>query len=194
MHARVYYWHAREEAMSRGEAVSDLDRLGPARRMAEYVGHIILAASASPPGSWKQSAVRCRRRPKRRKCPGRLRVRENSSGSIEWVCPACQSQGVIHNWQGSFEDLSLVRDRAMGPSFEIVVTEPEYDQIARCLTIDPESDRIIHGATWTPEGIILRASGEDLEEFAGLLAFEANHEEDGRRRRVLDQVLIPIAT
>jgi hypothetical protein len=157
--------------------------------MAEYLGEVISAGSASPPGHWKQSAVRCRKRPKRRKCLGRIQVRETSDGSIEWVCPVCQDQGIVHNWKGSPHDLSKFREQGDQPSFEVVLTEQEYDEVKKCLVMDPEGDRIICSATYTSEGIVLRASGEGLDDFAGYLAFEVNHEENRRRQRVLGRVL-----
>ena len=116
-------------------------------------------------------------------------MRETSDGSIEWVCPVCQDQGIVYNWKGGPHDLSEFREQENQPSFEVVLTEQEYDEVKKCLVMDPEGDRIIYGATYTSEGIVLRASGEDLDDFAGYLAFEVNHEENGRRQRVLGRVL-----
>jgi hypothetical protein len=168
---------------------SQFDSLGPARRMAEYMGEVISAASSSPPGRWKQSAIRCRRRPKHRRCLGRIQVRDASDDSIEWICPVCQDHGVIYNWKGSPYDLSKFREQGEQPNFEVILTEQEYDELKKCLVMDPEGDRIIYGATYTSKGIILRASGENLDDFAGYLAFEVNHEENRGRQRVLERVL-----
>ncbi|MCX6000180.1 MAG: hypothetical protein NTU41_11510 [Chloroflexi bacterium] len=114
-----------------------------------------------------------------------------TNGSIEWVCSVCQDRGVVHNWKGSVHDLSKFREQRSQPSLEVMLTEQEYDALKRCLVldIDPECGRILCAATYTSEGIILRASGEDLGNFADSLAFEANHEDNGRRQRVLDRVL-----
>ncbi len=75
------------------------------------------------------------------------------------------------------------------PSFEVVLLEHEYDELKKCLVMEPESDNIVYGATYTKEGIVLRAIGEDLQDFADILAFNANHEESPKRQRILDQVL-----
>ena len=168
---------------------SRVDSLGPARRMAEYVGEVVSSASASPAGHWKQSAIRCGKRPKRRKCLGRIRVRETSDGSMERVCSVCQDRGIVYDWKGSHHDLSKFREQWKQPSFEVILTEQEYDELRKCLVMDPEGDRIIYGATYTSEGIVLRASGEYLDDFAGYLAFDVNHEENRRRQRGLDRVL-----
>ena len=82
-----------------------------------------------------------------------------------------------------------MRNREEPPCFEIVLTEQEYDELRKCLVMDPESERIVYGASYTQQGIILRANGEDLEEFAGYLAFDANHEESAKRQRILDRVI-----
>ena len=71
----------------------------------------------------------------------------------------------------------------------MVLTEQEYDELKKCLVTSSEDDRIIYGATYTGESIILRASGEDFDEFAGYLAFNANHEENWRYQRILDHIL-----
>jgi hypothetical protein len=101
----------------------------------------------------------------------------------------CQDQGIIRNWKGSPHDLSKFREQGNQPGLEITLTDEEYDEVKKCLVMDPEGDRIIYGATCTSERIVLRASGEDLDNFAGYLAFEVNHEENRRRRRILERVL-----
>ena len=157
--------------------------------MAQYIGEIISAATASPKGYRKHSAVRCRRRPGHRRCPGRMVVCGRDDGYIEWECPSCADKGVIHNWQSSPWNLSRWRPQEGGPNFEVVLTEQEYDELKNCLVTSPEDDRIIYGATYTGESIILRASGEDFDEFAGYLAFNANHEGNRRRQLILDHIL-----
>jgi len=124
---------------------SHFDSIGPARRMAEYLGEVISAASASTLSHWKQSAVRCRKRPKRRKCLGRLRVLKTSDGSIEWICPVCQDRGIVYNWKGSPHDLSKSREQGNQLSFEVILTEQEYDEVKKCSVMDPEGDRVIYG-------------------------------------------------
>lgn len=165
------------------------DHSGPARRMAEYIDEVILAATASPKGLWKQSAVRCRRKPRHRKCPGRLLVCERDNGDIEYRCQCCSENGVIRGWQGSLSDLSELREESHGPGFEVVLAEREYDELKRALAGDIESDGIIYGATYIKNGIILRASAIDIKAFADCLAYDANHTENPRHRRIIGQVL-----
>lgn len=101
--------------MTRGIDVTDGDPLAPARRLTEFMGEVIAAASVLAPSVWNDSALRCRRRPQRRPCPGRLRVRAESTGQIDWACPVCNDQGTISSWQGSLYDLSSHRGGSDGP-------------------------------------------------------------------------------
>ena len=71
-------------------------------RFTEYLGGIIAGASHSPSTEWKESKVRCRRRPGHRPCPGPINVRTGCEDPPEilWECPSCGEHGVIRNWQG----------------------------------------------------------------------------------------------
>jgi len=165
------------------------DPSGPACGMAEYIDEVIAAATSTPTGQWKHSAVRCFRRPGHRKCPGRARVRERDDGYIEWECPSCDATGTIQGWEKSFYNLSEIREESGQPGFEIAITEQEYDELKKCLYMEPEWDGIIFGATWTPDGIVLRAGAEDFKDFAECLASHASSERNKRRRYILKRVL-----
>lgn len=71
-------------------------------RFTEYLGGIIAGASHFPSTEWKESRVRCRRRPGHRPCPGPINVRTGCEDPPEilWECPSCREHGVIRNWQG----------------------------------------------------------------------------------------------
>lgn len=165
------------------------DSLGPARCMAEFMGGVIAAATALSRGEWKHSAISCRRKPGHQKCPGRLLVRNKSDGYIGWVCPSCGDAGTIHHWQGSPWNMSEVSSQCDRPAFEVVVTEQEYDVVKKCLVAHPLHDRIIYGAAYTAEGIILRATGEELDDFGEDLALTTDSTKNTRIRRILEEVL-----
>jgi predicted PhzF superfamily epimerase YddE/YHI9 len=82
----------------------------PARRLTEYLGSIIEKASLFLPEQWGGTNMRCRRRPGRKRCPGRIHVRigKEDPPEIHWACPRCEENGIIRNWQGSAWDLSDV--------------------------------------------------------------------------------------
>ncbi len=84
---------------------------GLAGRIARYFGSIVMAGSRLPSGLVIETDIQCRRRPKRRRCPGRIRIlRLENPSRIEWRCPLCDDQGIISNWEGSRWDASGPQD------------------------------------------------------------------------------------
>ena len=89
-------WHFLDE---KGNLHDDLP--GPARKLILFLGQIIEEISALPPGTTFVTSLKCRRRPKRRPCPGEiLSWRNNENDSIKWECTQCGTGGEIHNWRG----------------------------------------------------------------------------------------------
>jgi hypothetical protein len=74
---------------------------GPGRRLAEHMLSIVAAATST---RGDELQVRCRRRPKRRACPGSLEYRLWADERITWACPKCGDNGVISNWQSTAWD------------------------------------------------------------------------------------------
>ncbi len=165
------------------------DALGPARRMAKYIDGIISAATAGPKGQRVHSAICCIRRPRHHRCPGRIFVSEKDNGDIEWECPSCRSSGVIRGWRGGWSDLSKLRVQDERPGFEILLPEHEYDELKKHLSTEFETDNIIYGATYTGEGIVVRANRIDIEIFAGILASKMHREKNSRYREVFVRAL-----
>lgn len=69
----------------------------PARRLAEYLGSIIVAETSTPINELA-SEIHCRRRPKRRPCPGFILHGRHPDGRIAWECSSCGDSGFISNW------------------------------------------------------------------------------------------------
>ncbi len=81
----------------------------PAKRLADYFGSIVSAMTSEPEGILVQSAVKCRRRPRRKPCLGIIvAVIDADSEAIHWQCPECGDGGTISDWQGSPWDTSMV--------------------------------------------------------------------------------------
>ncbi|MDP2948726.1 MAG: hypothetical protein Q8P22_04235 [Chloroflexota bacterium] len=161
---------------------------GPAGRIARYFGSIVSAASVSPVGRWVNVALWCRRRPGRKLCPGHIRLRRlEPSGPVEWHCSSCGDRGLISNWQGSSWDLSR-EGETEGERREMLVSREEHRELRRMVALDPESQRVVDGTVVTTRGIVMRGTEEELDDLLGCVAFEANHEENRRRRRILDGV------
>jgi hypothetical protein len=77
----------------------------PARRFAEYVGSVVIAASAAPRGRASGRATTtklpCRH------CSEFIEVRVvGEPAQAEWGCPGCGEEGVVSNWQGTLWDAS----------------------------------------------------------------------------------------
>lgn len=164
------------------------DVLGPANRMAEFIADVVSAATVSPKGKLKHSAIHCWRRPGHKKCQGNIIVCERLNGDIEWECSSCKTGGVIRGWKGGWSDLSDFRDYDKPPYFELVLNEQQYDELKRHLAMDLECDEIIYGATYSKQGILLRACGTDMKSLKICLEYKIK-ERGNFNRRILRQVL-----
>lgn len=82
-----------------------------ARRLGEYLGTIVAAASLAKENQPVKTTLHCRRRPNRRPCKGLIRIRVlPATGEIVWDCPTCADNGIISNWKGTLWDFS--RDKS----------------------------------------------------------------------------------
>jgi hypothetical protein len=161
---------------------------GPARRMAERLTLIVRAATAGHAGAEWVSALPCNRRPGRRPCPGHMVVRRTDvPSSIAWWCTSCSDEGVISGWEQSPYDLRSRNPRATSADVRPVVIPVETAAALRDLQlVDSDMERLIFRAEATEEGIVLFGGDDDLDELMGYVAAEANHEENRRRQRRLD--------
>jgi hypothetical protein len=89
--------------LTSGGTLADLP--SRARILAQYWTQIVAQGStfdASP-------TLRCRRRPRRRRCAGTLEIILDADlDGMRWDCPVCGDNGVIRGWQGTFWDHSDV--------------------------------------------------------------------------------------
>jgi len=89
-------------------AMADMPK--PARRPAEYFASIVDATVTidEPP------SVRCRRRPRHRRCSGILMSypTADKQDAIFWHCPVCNDNGLIHGWQNTLWDGFAARQQA----------------------------------------------------------------------------------
>ncbi len=156
--------------------------------MAEHLGSIVKAATATKAGTAWGTAVPCRRRPGNRPCSGHIVVfRPDLPAIIDWRCSACDDEGVISGWEGSYFDLR--RPCSRGPDFsaiEVPVTDEVCATLRDLRVLDSDCERLVFGARTARTGIVLVASEEDLEELVGYVAAEANHESNRRRQKRLD--------
>ena len=165
------------------------DAPGPARKMAEQLGNVVRAATAAKAGTAWVTALRCRRRPGRRSCPGHIVVfRPDLPARIEWRCDSCGDEGVISGWEHTYFDLRApTTRRPSGTVADIVVPEEVAAALRDVLLLDPDCERLVYRARATVAGVVLSADGDELDELLGFVAAEANHEPNRRRQQRLDR-------
>ena len=187
-----------------GVFVSDLrhflerpgDAPGPAVRMARRLSSLVRVATAGPTTAAWVSALPCSRRPGRRPCPGRMVVaRPEASASIEWRCNVCAEEGVITGWEDTWCDLRLRSPRPVGTLHEMLISDEAAATLCDLQLLDPESERLVFAARADPSGrgALMEGDDDDLEELAGCVAAEANHESDRRRQRRPDDVFVALS-
>lgn len=165
----------------------------PARRLAAYLGSIVAAASVAPPSEVVDTALRCRRRPGHRPCPGYIRLRQDAGSRIVWECSACDDNGVISGWEDSAWDLSHLGHRlpvAEPGERRVELTADEYQALRTIWVLDPAQEWILAGARRSAGGVVvLMATVDELEDLAEWVAAEVNDMRAGRRKRLLDRAL-----
>jgi len=164
------------------------DAPGPARKMADHLGSIVKAATATKTGTAWETALPCRHRPGNRPCPGHIVVfRPDLPATIAWRCCACDDEGVISGWEGSYFDLRQPRSQRADSSVSAVpVTDDVCAALRDLRLLDSDCERLVFGARASTTGIVLVASEEDLDELIGYVAADANHETNRRRQKRLD--------
>jgi len=81
---------------------------GPAKKFSLFLGQIMEEASLKPPGDNIETSVKCRQKPGRKPCPGKILAhRETKESPILWKCTHCGAGGEIHKWQGTQWDNSM---------------------------------------------------------------------------------------
>jgi len=183
--------------MTHFEGIRDPMREIPAtaRRIGEYYGSIVEAATAS----WFTdvtipSAVRCRRRPRRRSCRGYLRLRLASDAArIFWACRACDDHGVLAGWRTGPWDLSDVAVAAAPDGWagwsQVRMSEPEYRALLRVALLgERATERVLKAAQTARDGISLGAPRPEIETLLDLAEAEASHATKRKTRALLERV------
>lgn len=169
----------------------DLDDDAPAAtaRLAAHLGRIVRSASVRPAVTGGATAVRCTRRPQRRRCPGYVMVFRRSDGSIAWSCDSCGDEGVITGWQATPFDLSNLDDSdAEGDVIVVEVSADLVDELAEVLILDPWAELLVARAQPRGSGVVLAGLSEAFDQLVDAVASEANATDDRRRQRRLDAV------
>jgi hypothetical protein len=80
---------------------------GPAFRLAQHLTSIVAMVSIAGSAVSQKYRVKCRRRPGRKPCAGKIDgYIDSATNEIVWWCPVCDDNGYISNWMNSMWDLS----------------------------------------------------------------------------------------
>lgn len=160
-----------------------------ASRFADYLRMIVCSATARAAGSAHETALRCRRRPGHRPCPGHLVVqRVDVPAEITWHCPSCGENGVITGWAGSPWDLSRLEEAGDGPMVRARVSEDDYRRLLLTHIFDRDCQLILHRARVDSGAVELAAGETDMENLIEFIAAEANHADSRKRQREWDSI------
>lgn len=163
---------------------------GPARRLAEYLGRIVQAASAWYVGQPLESVIRCRRRPGRRPCPGHVCLARTQDREIIWHCVACGDNGVIRGWEGTLWDLSAPERVA---EFVAVVPAEVYEAVAQSSALPRLALRVVMRAGLDRGGVVLNGTYAEFDELTAAIRVEVPRAR-GRRRRLLEDLVDQLET
>ena len=117
-----------------------------ATRLAEHLGSIIETTLRNAPLAGGPIGLRCRRRPRRRPCPGWVQAKLHSEGNeLCWQCPVCGDRGHVRNWRTTRWDPQRIPSPSV-PHLESENTkehaEGEYERISGTV----EWDETLQGA------------------------------------------------
>ncbi|OBJ70970.1 hypothetical protein [Mycobacterium sp. 1274756.6] len=169
--------------------LSDLHRLTlGAPAPPAHIIDIVRAATAGDAGQPWRSALRCRRRPNRTACPGRIMVtRTAPDAPIGWNCDACGDAGTVTNWVGSLYDLRPRGELSLAAEVrEIALGDDTAAALRDLQLLDPECERLVFAMRAGQSGVVLVASPDELDDLINAVAAEANHEPSPSRQRRLD--------
>lgn len=162
----------------------------PARRLGEYFGRIVEAATASTVrGREFATTVRCRRRPQRRACTGRVEVLcTDVPSSIEWWCPSCADEGVIASWRRTPWDLSPPSGRQPGGEIVTVhMPEDVHRALEALVWSEPTLARLVKGAEADVDDVLIEAPVPLVAQLRDRLAERMDEMPSQRGKRLLDQ-------
>jgi len=167
------------------------DLSGPALRIRRFLGKVIEEATTSTPGKLTETGVPCRRRPGHKACAGRLDVMLTEvPAQIRWVCPECGDNGIVTHWRGTpWDRTPRSRPVPEEPQVEILLTGMEHRAIQKIDILDAPTREVVDGARETQDGMVIRCTDEQLDDLAGFLSAEANHEKRASRREMLRAIL-----
>ena len=112
----------------------------------------------------------------------------NPPAEIRWECGVCGDQGVISGWEDSPYDLRRRGLGLAGSLHDVVLSHDVAAALRELRLLDADCERLVYRIRDDGGEAVLSATGDDLDELAGAVAAESNHEPNRRRQRRLDAV------
>jgi hypothetical protein len=133
-----------------------------------------------------RSKTACRRRPGRRRCSGWLRIaRQEIPARIPWECNRCADAGVVHSPYDLRPPQPLHEQALIG----IELPAEEHAELRRLELLDLTSERLVWGPTARTTAWCWSSLRTISTTWPAFVAAEANHLQDRRRQRRLDEAL-----
>jgi len=114
--------------------------------------------------------------------------RPEPPAEIRWECGVCGDQGVISGWEDSPYDLRRRGLVLAVPLHDVVLPHDAAAALRELRLLDADCERLVYRIRADGGEAVLSATGDDLDELAGAIAAESNHERNRRRQRRLDTV------
>lgn len=173
-----------------GENESDTPQ---AQRIASFFGDIVAAGSLVPPRSKHKSPLCCRRRPKRRPCPGRLDIAHAENGSeIYWNCTHCNENGVIRGWQEGEWDMSEFMEDLLEewdvPPLRVNVNDAQYKLLLVLTRYEVEIEIIVRSALRQRGGALLYGHPKRFALLPDLIQAALDIEKSPAKQKILKEL------
>jgi hypothetical protein len=173
--------------------LSVLDRASPGsarkRRITAYYGAIVGVASMARGGETLVSALRCRRRPKRRPCGGFLSIRRQQvPPQIEWECSACRDSGVILGWEETGWDLSGIWGEPDDSRSSLRMPIELFDTLRKSPMLDSGALATLYRARHEDGHASIATDVDELEHLQERVAALLGEERSRRGRRRLERI------
>lgn len=116
------------------------------------------------------------------------RVPARTPAEIRWEGGACGDQGVISGLEDSPYDLRRRGLSLTGSLHQVVLSHDTTAALRELRLLNTDCERLLNRIRTNGDVAVLAATDEDLDELAGSVATEGNHEPNRRRQRRLDAV------
>ena len=174
---------------------NDMDAELPstAQKLKDFLGTIIMVATTDTRATFI-APVKCRKRVNRAICLGLIGIKRQDipQKMLLWHCSACEDGGIITNWEKTHYDMTKWAasnsPSEQDPELSILVSLEEIEALRAGKIYDADCDRMIYGAQFTPQSILIKGRESDFDNFIGFVAADANHERKAKRSKLLDAV------